>query len=91
MIPLAGKLGDDLRKKYGITQILPKNDTKKAILSECHSCKRFEQGPDLPNIGKISWCISRGFCKIMKRPYTDYRNIELMEICPKTVQKRQHR
>ena len=67
-------------------QNLPIIEQKKPSLAECRSCSRFERGPDLPNgMGQISWCVTKGFDQIEKRPYTNYRNIELMESCQKTV------
>jgi hypothetical protein len=83
MIPLSGKLKDDLQKKYRMRQNLPINDTKKPSLSECYSCQHYERGPDVVNIGVVHWCVSKEFDKIKKRPVTHYANIELMEICPK--------
>lgn len=90
MIPLSGKLEDNLRKKYRNTQNLPIIEQKKPVLSECYSCKRYEQGPDLPRAGVIHWCISKEFDRIKKRPVTHYANIELLKTCPKKAQKRQN-
>lgn len=89
MIPLSGKLKDDLQKKYEKLQNFPKNGAKKPSLSDCYSCKRFEQGPSLPgNIGKINWCVMRYYDRIAKRSMIHYANIEMLKTCPETVKKR---
>ncbi|MCK4821802.1 hypothetical protein KA005_38915 [bacterium] len=89
MIPLSGRLKDDLEKKYGKRQNLPIIEQKKPVLSDCYSCERFEQGPDLRgNVRKINWCVTKYFDRIKKRPMIHYANIELLECCPKMVKKR---
>jgi hypothetical protein len=89
MIPLSGRLKDDLEKKYRKRQNLPKNDTKKPSLIECRSCSQFEEGPDSVggSVGKVFWCVTKYFDQVKKRPVTCYRNIELMETCPKQDKK----
>ena len=72
---------DKFKAKYSKrSQNLPKNGVKKPSLSGCANCKRYERWDN----GKdLHWCVSRGFDRIAKKSYTDYKNIELMEICPK--------
>ena len=93
MIPLSGRLKDDLEKKYRKCQNLPISSIKKPSLATCRSCSHFEEGPDSVgrNVRKIYWCVTKYFDQIKKRPVTCYRNIELLEICPKQVQKKQYR
>jgi len=90
MIPLSGKLEDDLRKKYGNTQNLPINEQKKPSLAECRSCSQFEEGLDSVggSVGKIYWCVTKYFDWIKKRPVICYRNIELMFQCPKKIDRK---
>jgi hypothetical protein len=90
MIPLSGKLKDDLQKKYRMRQNLPISDTKKPSLVECRSCSQFEEGPDSVggSVGKIYWCVTKYFNRHIKRSVTCYRNIELMKTCPKKIDKR---
>jgi hypothetical protein len=90
MIPLSGKLKDDLRKKYRKLQNLPKSGTKKPSLSECYSCEHFEAGDNLRgSVGKIMWCVFKYYDRVKKRSMIHYANIELMEVCPKKIAKKQ--
>ena len=91
MIPLSGKLKDDLQKKYRNSQNLPIIEQKKPVLSECYGCERYEQGPNLPRVGVMHWCVFKEFDQIKKRAVTHHANIELLETCPKMVQKRQYK
>ena len=68
-------------------QNLPKSGAKKPSLSDCYSCEHYERGSDLSKIGILHYCVSRGFDRILRKSYTDYKNIELLEICPKVVKK----
>jgi len=89
MIPLSGKLGDDLRKKYGNAQNLPIIEQEKPSLSECYGCERYECGSALPYVGVIHWCKYEKFDRIKKRFVTHYANIDLLKTCPKKSKKRQ--
>ena len=90
MIPLSGELEDRLKKKYSNIRNLPKSEQKKPSLAECRSCSRFEEGPDSvgKNVGKIYWCVIEYFDRVKKRSVICYRNIELMDCCPKKVRKK---
>ena len=88
MIPLVGKVGDDLRKKYGNTQNLPIIEQEKPSLSKCANCERFEQGKRCGRVPPVNWCVVEYFDRIKKRAVTCYRNIELMDCCPKKGKKR---
>ena len=88
MIPLSGKLKDSLEKKYRNSQNLPKNITKKPILSKCYSCECYERGEHLSSDGPLHWCVTSHFSVDDNRPVTDWANIELMETCPKKGKKR---
>lgn len=81
MISISDQLKMNLAKKYKKPQNLLQSDAKKAIPSKCYSCSHFEQGPNLPLFGHLSWCVSRGFDKVSKRLYTDYTNIDFVETC----------
>jgi hypothetical protein len=82
MIPISGKLKDDLEKKYRKRRNLPKNGVKKPVLSECANCKHYERWDN----GKdLHWCVSKYFDRIEKRQVTRYQNIELLKICPKAM------
>lgn len=85
MIPISGKLKNNLEKKYRKRQNLPKNGVKKPVLSECANCKHYERWD---NGRDLHWCVSKGFDKIMRRSYMHYRNIEMLKTCPKMDQKR---
>lgn len=87
MIPVPDKLKDDLKKKYSISNNLPKNIVKKPVLSDCYSCERYERGEKVGMVEPIDWCISKEFDKIKKRPVTHYANIELLRCCPKMVKR----
>lgn len=70
-------------------QNLPIIEQEKPVLSDCYSCERFEQGPDLcGNVRKINWCVTKYFDRIKKRPVTCYRNIELMDRCSKKIDRK---
>ena len=88
MIPLSGRLKDDLEKKYRKCQNLPISSTKKPSLAECRSCSQFEEGPQVGRVSPIGWCIFKYFDRRIKRPVTCYRNIELMDCCPKKIDKK---
>ena len=66
MIPVSGKLKDNLRKKYGITQNLPKNVTKKPVLSDCYSCEHYEREPEIGHLATIAGS-AHGFCVLDAR------------------------
>lgn len=72
------------------SQNLPIIEQKKPSLAECRSCSQFEEGPDSVGkyVGKIYWCVTKYFDRIKKRPIICYRNIELMDRCPKKIDRK---
>lgn len=73
-------------KQFGdLSKNLPQNGIKKSILSECYSCKHYEQWD---NNRDLHWCVSKYFDRIENRQVTRYQNIEFLETCPKMDQKR---
>ncbi|MCK4525944.1 hypothetical protein KAW18_01130 [candidate division WOR-3 bacterium] len=90
MIPLSGKLKDDLQKKYRNFQNLPIIEQKKPSLAECRTCSQFEEGPDSvgKNVKKINWCVTKYFDKRLRRPVIHYANIELLSQCPKKIDRK---
>ena len=88
MIPLSGRLKDDLEKKYRKRQNLPIIDIKKPSLVECRSCSHFEEGEKVGRVSPIGWCVSKEWDRVKKRRMTCYRNIELMDRCPKKIDRK---
>ena len=80
---------EEFKAKYAQKpQNLPINEQKKPSLSVCRSCSQFEEGEKVGRVPPIGWCISKYFDRRIKRPIVCYRNIALMDQCPKKIDRK---